>query len=361
MTRIVDRNAFAQKLGNKQIDVNRMKSDAQIQQATTEAGGSVEDLAKADLNGDGKIQGTAEMGRLFKALDNYDRNGSGASFNADDGRGSATPAGKAYDRLGFLAAAATGEVETSSNRNATFGQRLAQGGANSIQSKMQGHQDAIDRTGVGKYYGDHSSFKSMSQADKRNWIRENAKAGTNPAMPEESSCIGWAMDNVGAAYKAAGKEARWNEIYSKVTSHGAKGTDLAKELAKDGWEAVYWNPDAKHPDDGNPEHSFSAVQAARGRGYYGIPVQHQVINYRPTAGQGTRQDMSGIDKLKDVPFFFGVAKGGMHTFVGRQGKVNEFHWSEMPDSKHAIEEKPLQDFMWNSGVIMVPPGTWPRE
>jgi len=361
MTRIVDRNAFAQSLGNKQIDVNRMKGDAQIQQATAEAGGSVEDLARADLNGDGKIQGAAEMGQLFKALDAYDQNGSANSFNADDGRGTTTPAGKAYNRLGFLAAAASGNVETSNNRNATFGQRLAQGGANSIQNKMQGHLDAIDRTGVGTLYGDHSSFRSMSEADKRQWVRDNAKAGTNPAKPRESSCIGWALENVGAAYKAAGKEARWNEIYASVTSRGAKGTDLAKELAKDGWDAVYWNPDAKHPDDGNAEHSFSAAQAARGKGYYGIPVQHQVTNYRPTSGQGTQQDLSGIDKLRQVPFFFGLAKGGVHTFVGRQGKVNEFHWSEMPNSKHAIQESPLENFMWNSGVIMVPPGTWPRE
>jgi hypothetical protein len=100
---------------------------------------------------------------------------------------------------------------------------------------------------------------------------------------------------------------------------------------------------------------------ARGNGYYGIAVDAQVINYRPTSGAGTTLDTSGLDKLKQVPFFFGLAKGGVHTFVGRQGEVNEFHWAEMPDSKHAIQQTPLKDWGWNSGLIMVPPGTWPRS
>lgn len=70
--------------------------------------------------------------------------------------------------------------------------------------------------------------------------------------------------------------------------------------------------------------------------------------------------MSGIDKLKQVPFFFGLARGGTHTFVGQDGRVNEFHWDAMPNDKNAIEEQPLQTFPWNSGLIMVPPGTWPK-
>lgn len=242
-----------------------------------------------------------------------------------------------------------------------FGPRkLAAGGAQSIAMRMQGHADAIEKTGVGLYFGDHSPWKTMDATARKEWIATNAKPGTTPAAPKENSCIGWAMENVGAAYAAAGKSARWREIQATVTANGSKGTDLAKELKKDGWESVYWNPDAKHPDDGNAEHSFSAVQVGRGKGYYGVAVDHTVQNYRPTAGEGTTEDQSGTAKLNKVPFFFGLAKGGMHTFVGREGKVNEFHWAEMPDSQHAIEERPLKDFPWNSGLIMVPPGTWPK-
>lgn len=243
-----------------------------------------------------------------------------------------------------------------------FGNRLATGGAQSIELRMKQHLDAIEKTGVGVYYGDHSSMKTMSAAERREWATQNAKPGTTPnANFKESSCIGWAMENVGAAYAAAGKTERWNEIMRIVAAKGSKGTDLAKELQKDGWQSVYWNPDARNPNDGNNEHSFSATQVQRGKGYYGISVDATVMNYRPTAGGPTKQDLSGIDKLSKVPFFFGLAKGGMHTFVGRNGNVNEFHWNHMPDSRTAIEEKPLKDWGWNSGLIMVPPGTWPTD
>ncbi len=242
-----------------------------------------------------------------------------------------------------------------------FGAKVAAGGAQSIEMRMTGHQTAIERTGIGTYFGDHSEWKSMSAAERKAWVAENKKPGTTPTEPKESSCIGWAMENVGAAYAAAGKSERWAQIMKTVVAKGSKGTDLAIELKKDGWESVYWNPDTKKPDDGNNEHPYTASLVKSGKPYYGIAVDHQVTNYRPTEGSGTAKDMSGIEKLKKVPFFFGLARGGTHTFVGRQGKVNEFHWSDMPNSKHAIEESALQKFMWNSGVIMVPPGTWPKD
>lgn len=250
----------------------------------------------------------------------------------------------------------------STTRPNDFGNKLAAGGAQSIELRTKAHLDAIEKTGVGVYYGDHSAMKTMTPQERKDWAAANAKPGTTPSTNfKESSCIGWAMDNVGAAYAAAGKTGRWNEILGIVAAKGSKGTDLAKELQKDGWQAVYWNPDAKNPNDGNQEHSFSASQVAKGKPYYGINIDAQVTNYRPTEGGPTKQDLSGIDKLSKVPFFFGLAKGGMHTFVGRNGNVNEFHWNHMPDSKGSIEERPLKEWGWNSGVIMVPPGTWPKE
>ncbi len=256
-------------------------------------------------------------------------------------------------------ATATQQTGTVSRAN-DFGNKLAAGGAQSIALRSKQHLDSIERTGVGVYYGDHSAMKTMSAQERKDWAVANARPGTTPPTTfKESSCIGWVYENVGAAYAAAGKTARWNEILGIVAAKGSKGTDLAKELQKDGWQGIYWNPDAKNPNDGNAEHTFSAAQVKRGNGYYGITITDTVQNYRPTEGGPTRQDLSGIEKLSKVPFFFGLAKGGMHTFVGREGKVNEFHWNHMPDSKTAIEEKPLKDWGWNSGVIMVPPGTWP--
>lgn len=331
---------------------------------TVQAGDSLGKIAqRAGVSTQALIQ--ANAGRFPQLANNPNAIQVGWKLTIPTGAAAQTAPTTAPTNQGW-AAGANGASQTAqigtTQRAESFGQKLAAGGAQSIEMRMKRHNDSIEKTGVGTYFGDHSSWKTMSAADKEQWIKDNAKPGTTPPSAssiKENSCIGWAMENVGAAYAAAGKSDRWNEIQSIVTRNGSKGTDLAKELKKDGWQAIYWNPDAKNPSDGNPEHSFSATQAARGKGYYGVDVDAQVINYRPTEGKSTKQDMSGVEKLREVPFFFGLAKGGMHTFVGRKGEVNEFHWAEMPNSSRAVEQTPLEKFGWNSGLIMVPPGTWP--
>lgn len=332
-----------------------VKSGDSLSKLAQRAGVSVEALVQANLT---RYPGLATNRNAIQVGWNLQVPGANAQAT--------TPATTPQPTAGWQSTSGTtqaGQIGTTP-RASSFGAKLAAGGAQSIELRMKQHADSIEKTGIGKYFGDHSSWKTMSTADKEQWIKDNAKPGVTPpsaSSVKENSCIGWAMENVGAAYAAAGKSERWSEIQRIVVSKGSKGTDLAKELKKDGWQSVYWNPDAKHPDDSNPEHSFSATQVAKGNGYYGIAVDAQVTNYRPTEGQGTKQDMSGIERLREVPFFFGLAKGGVHTFVGRKGEVNEFHWAEMPNSEHAIQQTPLEKFGWNSGLIMVPPGTWPTH
>ena len=160
-------------------------------------------------------------------------------------------------------------------RDTDLGQRLAAAGAQSIELRMKGHQNAVEQTGIGWYFGDHSSFKTMTPEARAAWVEANKKPDTFPGVPR-------------------------------------------------------------------------------------VAIDHVVENYRPTADQGTALDLSGLEKLSKVPFFFGLAKGGNHTFVGRNARVNEFHWNHMPNSATAIEERPLKDWGWNSGLIMIPPGTWPE-
>ncbi|TNE46646.1 MAG: hypothetical protein EP343_23880 [Deltaproteobacteria bacterium] len=359
----INRSDFQRQFQNQSLNLERV--DEATQQKLEQAGSSRAAVAQADLNGDGKIQGTRELNALFRHMDSFDRNGSGRSFIAQNQQtGQATNSGKVYSALSLLFQE-TGGVDTVARDNnlRELGQQFAAGGAQSIADKMGAHLENIEQSGVGIYYGDHSSLKGKTLSEKQEWIDNNATEGTNPpsaSQLKESSCIGWAMENVEAAYIQAGKAERWSEIKSIVYSKGTKGTDLAQELQKDGWEAVYWNPDARNPDDGNAEHSYTAAITKRGKPYYGINVDHRVVDYRPTSGGSTELDMSGVEKLREVPFFFGLAKGGMHTFVGREGKVNEFHWTAKPDDDNAIEERPLEDFPWNSGVIMIPPGTWPN-
>jgi hypothetical protein len=245
---------------------------------------------------------------------------------------------------------------------AEWGRDLAAKGAAELRRRSDRHWNSIDRTGIGTHYGDHSSFHRKSPAEKRAWIERHKKAGTTPPRLRRSSCIGWVLENVGAAYRASGKGERWKEIYREVTSKGAKGTDLAKALEEDGWVAVYWNPDTKKPSDGSAEHTYTAREVRKGNPYYGIATDPSrlVVDYKPSSNSPTRRDRSGYDKLAQVPFWFGLARGGSHTFVGSGSTLSEFHWSDMPNSKNAIDEKPFEEFSWLSGVIMVPPGTWPK-
>ncbi len=283
----------------------------------------------------------------------------------------------------------------------SLGQRLAQGGNRALDASVRGHLAAIAKTGVGTYFGSDSEYRALRPEQRAAWLKQHAKrwdqftpeqkhawaaqhspgfsalspedqrrflsnpalsaVRATPAPPRQSNCIEWAMEVVGGAYAAAGQSARWQEIVGVVRRSGMKGTELAKELQKDGWSAIYWNPDAANPNDGLAEHRFTAAQAQRGNPYYGLRVDGTVLNFKPS-GKGspkTVEDRSGLRQLEQVPFYFGLAKGGMHTFVGRHGKVADFHWEEDPNSKSAITEQPLRGWEWNSGVMLVPPGLWP--
>jgi hypothetical protein len=102
--------------------------------------------------------------------------------------------------------------------------------------------------------------------------------------------------------------------------------------------------------------------------YHEIRVEGMILDYR-------RGPSPELEKLRQVPFFYDLADGGSHTFVGRDGLVSEAHWKAMPDDKHppsssgrgtpqVLTERPLEDCesyeLRSGGVIMVPPGTWPK-
>lgn len=240
------------------------------------------------------------------------------------------------------------------------GQQLAAAGFRAVRDKRQAHLDAIEATGVGLYYGDHSSFHRMTPAEKQAWIDEHKLEGTDPAMPRQSSCIDWALECVGAAYRSVGRADKFAQIKARVVAEGGRGVVLARELIADGWTGIYWNPDTRKPSDGSSEHTFSAMVARTQAKYYGLRVRGLVVDYKPSSGSTTVQKLDGLHKLAKVPFWFGMARGGSHTFVGYGTTLSEFHWTHMPNGKNAIEEKPLTEFAWLSGMIVVPPGTWPQ-
>lgn len=73
------RNEFTQSIQDKKIDVQQAKADPKLAGV---------DVAKADLDRDGKISGAAEATALFKEVDRYDTNGDAASINLTAADGS---------------------------------------------------------------------------------------------------------------------------------------------------------------------------------------------------------------------------------------------------------------------------------
>ncbi len=273
-----------------------------------------------------------------------------------------TPYSPATPNTQALVRAPTPKLVGTLVRQNDVGALFAAGGFQSVDLKSKSQLASLEATGLGHYYGATSGFHSMTPEDQQKFIAEHLKPGATAPQMHLASCISWAFDNVGAAYRAAGKADRWKEIISIVGPKGSKGTDLAKELKKDGWEAVFWSPDPKNPVDGLSEHTFAALQVAKGKGYYGIPIDHVVENYSPTMNGPTKLDLAAYQELQQVAFFFGVVRGGYHTYVGRYGKISEVHEDENPDSPNIIDETSMlntQRWVWNSGMVMIPPGTWP--
>ncbi|MBN2361696.1 MAG: hypothetical protein JXR83_19745 [Deltaproteobacteria bacterium] len=391
MARIVDRQAFNSAFKNKQIDVDRLKGDQQLQQAAAAGGGSVDDLARADLDRDGKIAGGDEMKELFKQVDNFDHNRDANSFIVKDDTGAAVPAGKVLDRLAFLAenrqtgSAATAAPGVDNSARAQAGRRLAQEGRSGLLERTARHNQLVEERGVGTHYGDHSWYSSMSYQDKRKQLQEWTKAGQTPVDPnqlKQTSCVGWALENVVAAYDKAGRGERGREIQrivqSAYTDPSGKvhrdlkgmGGILCRELQKDGWQAIYFAHDSKNPDEpgstARQQHQGYTNMAKGQKKFWAVypyeklRVDDYVMDYRPSSDSNRQPDLSGIEKLKNVPFAVGVAKGGTHCFAMHDGVVSENHWTAGPNDAGSsiFEETPLQDWGWSTGLIMVPPGTW---
>ncbi len=265
--------------------------------------------------------------------------------------------------------------------------KVAELGDKSITDNSNAHKSAIDTTGVGRYYGDHSPFHDdILRGDRPalqtqlvamsagNWRMAALDPGSvaiestsgQSARIRESSCIGWVMQNVEEAYEGAGNGARFAEINRRVKEADLRGTVLCEELQKDGWTAVFYSP--RTAEDlaraGEREKLGALNMAKAGSRVWKSPVPESagvrcdaLINgYRGVAPDSETEVL--LEKLENAPFFVGVANGGVHTFVGHTGSVCDFHWKAQPDDKNAMTENPIRDWEWDTGIYMVPPGYW---
>lgn len=326
--------------------------------------------------GNGVIEGTTQnLEKLWEIIDNYDHDG---NVNTISDQPALSIAEWLFAKTGS---------STPQNTETVNWRKVAELGDKSIRDNSNAHKMAIDDTGVGLYYGDHSPFHDAILRGDRpglqtqidimsagNWRMGSIEPGSviieNPsgkaARVYESSCIGWVMDNVKAAYEGAGVEARFAAIKSRVKEADLRGTVLCEELQKDGWTAVFYCPRTTEDLQASGEREkLGALNMARAGarvwkspipGSSGIRCDAVITGYRDTAPDHNTSAL--LEKLESVPFFVGVANGGIHTFVGHNGSVCDFHWTAQPDDKDAMTENSVREWKWDTGLYMVPPGYW---
>jgi len=179
---------------------------------------------------------------------------------------------------------------------------------------------------------------------------------------KSTSCIDYVINVLKYAFEKVGDPGAAKE----VASLGTYGTRLAAYLVvKKSWKGIYINPDENHPADADPEHVYSSVLAQRSCRDYDIPLTYKATNYRVTAKTDpafkkvsprrgpTTLDEIGYRALERVKFGFGASRGGRHTWLFSEGYVYEVHWDQVGPSLY--EATALRDFLWLSGVIVVPP------
>ena len=106
------------------------------------------------------------------------------------------------------------------------------------------------------------------------------------------------------------------------------------------------------------EHPYAYRIVQRSGTYYGITVDRSksVLNYRRTRAANPT-DLSGIERLRRLPFAVLAARGGMHMALVVNGAVYEVHWTAPATDRDAVQATPLETFAWQSGVVASTPGS----
>jgi hypothetical protein len=222
----------------------------------------------------------------------------------------------------------------------TLGAKLSAFGAKSVAALTALQYATIRKKGVGPYCGDNSPFAKLTPAEQQAWVAENCRSGQTPvpaASIKRFSRLGWAMENLKAAYEAVGRGGRWAEVEGVVKAGREPALALASELAKDLWTGVYFN-----------RGSAGAAQTT----LPGVTITDRLTDYA-----GPNRDTAGLAKLNRVSFFFGV-DDAQQAFIGRAGRVSELETGMNPDSRKLIHEEPLDKSSQKAGVLMFPPGVW---
>jgi hypothetical protein len=191
-------------------------------------------------------------------------------------------------------------------------------------------------------------------------VQGNQCAAPAPGGVAQHDCTTYVLKVLGDAFAAKGRSADWTKVMAtaqKGSAGALKGTEVLKALESEaGWKGVFWSPDPRNPADSLSEHPEAFKKVKKTGQYYGVDVDssESIVDYRRTAS--TKQNTwTQLDKLKSVPLGVIAAKGGRHMTLILDGQVYEVHWDKPASDPNVIEATPLEQWGWNSGVIVMPP------
>ena len=175
MTKI-NRQDYVDAHGKQSLNLDKLKKDEGAREQLAQAGSSVEQVAKADLNNDGKVSGKTELEALFRHADHFDRDGFSRSLVDLDGSGKRTAAGNVLAAVeGSFEAAAVAPVPTGPT-----GKEIAQAAL-----------DRIER--FGDDYGVPGAWKSCNPGIPGN---KNPDKTSYSGMKGRWKCNLYAMDTL---------------------------------------------------------------------------------------------------------------------------------------------------------------------
>jgi hypothetical protein len=240
------------------------------------------------------------------------------------------------------------------------------------------HHDSFYRKyGISPFFGDQSSYGKLSWSDRKDYLK-NMSIKKGISYPENMvseikpfSCVGLAIKCLGKGFRALGADRTWNKIAKYTRDYGQTGLSMQHALQQLGWTSVYWNADTtrndewdakdkkKYPDNkrnywGQHKYTYE-INVLRNRRYY----FNKVDNFTFLADF----EKNPPAKLKDIPFFLGVANLGYHVFLGSAGKVVEGHSTRSITDYQTIETSQFNPRAggggprgnYFSGLIVVPP------
>ncbi len=236
------------------------------------------------------------------------------------------------------------------------------------------------------------------QTATEHWLAVK-QSGAGPATGSESgetglpkcNCTTNVVDILEATFTAFGRDADWKKVKKKALKlnkkgeTGMNGIPIQRALQSElGWKGIFFAPDPTYKSykkkkrdsagdvmtdsAGDPiwieddEHGYSWRQVKKKKKYYDVKVDHSVVDYAPEAGGSgdapdvstTTKDTSQLDKLKKIPFAVLTARGAKHMALLVRGVVFEVHWDETASSMNLYQQTPLEDWWWDSGVIVAP-------